>query len=181
MDSVGVPSDLTELEAKKKKTPGLKKAPSFGIQGTQCCGYHTVSGFQYTRDPDCEAFIIGIQQSYLLNAKNCTLQCAENSKAEQAHYANEATRNTRYNPPYPLVGNQPVKIAGMVVFTWNSKQYDPMAKKLAAFIKERSLGACSFSGKVVNPNSNNQIEAMTWLVDSPGYKKFVDERIGDYA
>lgn len=151
-----------------------RRTYSYTINTTQCCGMHTLSGFQQGDNPDCIDVILSINKTYITQL-DCHRQTrAARRKYEEAYYAiPEAGRKNLWVGPTAFTGA--LHIAGMIVFTWNHPQYDKAAKKLSDFIVKNGLGSCSFSGKVFNPNSTNRIEAMTWLVNQVGYTTFIEE------
>lgn len=148
-----------------------RKFPQFSIKGTSCCGMHELSGFQHTRDPVCEDFFIGIQRTY--NKAHFDYEnhyAPANVKAERGYF-NLPLEQRDWSFGYPYQAT-PFKAAGMLIFTWNHVGYDAMAKKLAAYITEQKLGSTVFTGKTRNPNSENMIEGMIWLIDQAGWRRF---------
>lgn len=164
---------LDKLVFWKKKTRDIS---TFNIIGTQCCGLHSLSGFQYKKEWDPIEVILGVQKTYKKNLASALKVSEANVAAERAIYAlPEGQQIGQPQYPYPNHIAGPKHIAGMLLFTWNHEMYHESAKKVAKFIEENSLGKCTFTEPAYNPNSHNTIRAMVWSVDRHGYAAFIEK------
>lgn len=163
----------------------------FSIKITDCCGMHILSGIQAQRGRDPMRVILGIENTYITQRGQYVLYTTENEKyhrdwhqqcrafiaANTAINKEEAYRQyvgtNPYIPPVNPAATLGQKVPGMIVFTWNSVAYDQNMQELVAFIVKHGLGSGVFSGKVVNPNSHNEIESMTWLINKHNYDNFI--------
>jgi len=166
----------------------------FNIMATQCCGLHSVSGFQYHRHGlapsvssmndrfqrtikytvpvTLKAFVATVERCYRGNRETNEMIRTENETAYAEWFA--GPRKTPFAYPHPGFVPKPTSRPGMLLFTWNSPTYEKGAKSLAEQIKAAGLGVCTITPDTVNPNSGNKIAAMIWNIDIEAYDTYVE-------
>lgn len=167
------------------------------IMATQCCGLHSVSGFQYhARGKSCsvetvkkrrfvaddkyivpvtlKGFIRAIQKGYSLQRETNEQVARENAQAHERWLKAGAIGQS--NLPHPYYTHQPTCRPGLLLFTWNNKvMYEPGAQSLAEQIKAAGLGECTISTYARNPNSGNHVASMVWALNVAAYDQYVRE------